>query len=108
VVLFHSGSSRVEETTYLGMLFSLSARAPSRDGHRAAKNSYVRRPNSCASAPSASSSSLLPASARSVTLPTQPPCLNPSTPDGSSMTPSSETFSLMTIFPIAPFLSLVR
>jgi hypothetical protein len=39
VVLFHSGSSRVEEITYLGMLFSLSASPPLRDGQREARNS---------------------------------------------------------------------
>ena len=33
------GPWRVEDTTYLGLLFSLSARALIRDGHRAAKNS---------------------------------------------------------------------
>jgi hypothetical protein len=37
--LFQSGSSRVEDTTYLGMLFSLSANSPLRDGHRAANHS---------------------------------------------------------------------
>ena len=39
----------------------------------------------------------------------QPPSLKPSTPAGSSMTPSSETFSLMTIFPIfgSPFVRVV-
>ena len=39
VELFQSGSSRVEDTTYLGRLFNLSANSPLRDGHRAAKNS---------------------------------------------------------------------
>src|SRR6266566_1920959 len=36
--------------------------------------------------------------------PSQPPSLKPSTPAGSWMTPSSETFSLMTILPIAVLL----
>ena len=39
VELFHSGSSRVEETTYLGMLLNLSANSPSRDGQASAKPS---------------------------------------------------------------------
>ena len=39
VELFQSGSSRVEDTTYLGRLFSLSANSPLRDGHRAANHS---------------------------------------------------------------------
>src|SRR5215475_13296039 len=38
--------------------------------------------------------------------PSQPPTREPSSPDGSSMTPSSETLSLMTIFPISVLLSL--
>src|SRR3954470_15052815 len=45
VELFQSGSTRVEDTMYLGRLFNLSASSPLRDGHRAAKNSYLRRPN---------------------------------------------------------------
>src|ERR1022692_3697444 len=36
VELFHLGSSRVEDTTYLGRLLSLSTHAPLRDAHRAA------------------------------------------------------------------------
>ena len=39
VELFHSGSSRVEETTYLGMLLNLSANSPSLDGQASAKPS---------------------------------------------------------------------
>src|SRR5829696_2190734 len=42
VELFQSGSSRVEDTTYLAMLFSLSANSPLRDGHRAANHSVER------------------------------------------------------------------
>src|ERR1700755_3501982 len=37
--------------------------------------------------------------------PNQPPCLNPCSPLGSSTTPSSETFSLTTIFPILNLLA---
>src|SRR5260370_32058183 len=33
VVLFQTGPSRVEDTTYLGMLFNRSANGPFRDGH---------------------------------------------------------------------------
>jgi hypothetical protein len=48
VVFVHSGLVSVRETTYLGMLLNLSANSPSRDGHAAAKPSYVTRPRSCA------------------------------------------------------------
>src|ERR1035441_9339659 len=41
---------------------------------------------------------------RFVTRAPQPPCLKPSSPAGSWMTPSSETFSLMMIFPISVLL----
>ena len=37
VVLFHSAFSRVDETTYLGMLLNLSANSPSLDGQAPAK-----------------------------------------------------------------------
>jgi hypothetical protein len=39
VELFQSGASRVEDTTYLGRLFNLSANSPLRDGHREASHS---------------------------------------------------------------------
>ncbi len=39
VVFCHSGSLSVFETTYFGSVLSLSANAPSRDGHAAAKPS---------------------------------------------------------------------
>jgi hypothetical protein len=39
VVLFQAGSWRVEDTTYLGLVFILSANSPVRAGHRAARNS---------------------------------------------------------------------
>src|SRR5215212_7295162 len=59
-----------------------------------------------ASVPSASSSRTWAASSRprSPTRPTQPPRWKPSSPAGSWMTPSSETFSLMMIFPISVLL----
>src|SRR2546427_4137218 len=108
VELFQSGSFRVEDRTNLGISFNLSANSPLRDGHRAARNSYVRRPNSWASAPSASSSRTLAASSRprSPTRPTQPPRPKPSAPAGSWTTPSTVTFSLTTILPIQVLLSL--
>src|SRR6266487_1467605 len=108
VALFQSGSPRVEDTMYLGRLFNLSASSPLRDGHRAARNSYRRRPNRKASALSASSSATLanPSRSLSPTWANQPPCLKPSSPVGSWSTPSSETLSLITIFPISILLSL--
>src|SRR5207249_5861718 len=42
---------------------------------------------------------------RSPIRPTQPPCLNPSSPAGSWMTPSSVTFSVTMIFPNLVLLS---
>src|SRR6202050_2852188 len=102
VALPHLGSSRVEDTTYLGMLFSRSAHGPLRDSQRVANHSSLRRPSSRASARSASSNRTLAHSARSKS-PTrlnQPPFRRPSSPVGSWTTPSSETFSLITIFPI--------
>src|SRR5713101_865430 len=107
VALLHLGPSRVEDTTYLGRLFNLSAHAPLRDSHRAANHSSLRRPSSRASVRSASSSSTLAHSSRSLppNWPNQPPSLKPSSPSGSWTTPSSETFVLITIFPIfgSPF-----
>src|SRR5215471_7001964 len=102
VPLPHLGSSRVEDTTYLGMLFSLSAHSPLRDSHREAKYSSLRRPSSRASAPSASPSSALAHSSRSLSpiRRNQPPCRKPPSPVGSWTTPSSERFSLTTIFPM--------
>src|ERR671911_568064 len=70
-------------------------------------------PKRCAPAPSttgkifrrSSSSVTLATSGRAAIRPTQPPRVKPSSPAGSSMTPSSETFSLMTIFPISDLLA---
>src|SRR5260221_10912805 len=102
VELFHLGSWRVADTTYLGRLFNLSAHSPVRDTHRVANHSSLRRPSRRASVPSASSSSTLAHSSRSLSpnWPNQPPSLKPSSPSGSWTTPSSETFVLITIFPI--------
>src|SRR6516165_12194339 len=74
--LLHLGSSRVEDTTYLGRLFSLSAHSPLRGSHRAANHSSVRRPSSRASALSASSSSSSAHSSRALSpiSKNQPPC----------------------------------
>src|SRR5215831_6202482 len=108
VALPHLGSSRVADTTYLGMLFSLSAHSPLRDSHRVAKYSSLRRPSSRASAPSASPSKTLAHPSRSLSpiWVNQPPCLKPSSPVGSWTTPSSETFSLTMIFPMSVLLWL--
>src|SRR5260370_22996708 len=107
VELFQRGCSRVEDTTYFGRLFNLSAHSPGRDDHRVPNHSSLRRPSSRASAPSASSNSTLAHSSRSwpPNWPNQPPSLKPSSPSGSWTTPSSETFVLITIFPIfgSPF-----
>src|ERR1700722_9124072 len=66
VELDHMGSFGVEDTTYLGMLFNLSAHSPLRDSQRVANHSSLRRPSSRASAPSASSVSTLAHPARSL------------------------------------------
>src|SRR3989440_6346019 len=96
----HSGSPWVEETTYFGIWLNLSANSPSRDGHAAAKPSYVTRPRSCASASMVSSTlNLLPSSPRSNSK-LQPPYLKSSAPPGSSTTPSREMNSVTTILPI--------
>src|SRR5215831_9503854 len=103
VALVHLGSSRVEDTTYLGRLFSRSAHSPGRDAHLAANHSSLRRPSSNASARSASAYEILPHSSRSFppNWANQPPSLKPSLPSGSWTTPSSDTFVLMTIFPMS-------
>jgi len=106
--LIQTGSSSVEEMTYFGRLLSVSAHAPSREFQREPKYSSLRRPISNAVAPRASSS---PRWAHASVSPftncwNQPPCLEPSSPVGSPMTPSSETFSLITILPIAVLPSL--
>src|SRR5207247_3780379 len=74
--------------------------SPSRDGQAAAKPSYVTRPSSSASELRVSSSlNWSPASPR-LNWKDQPPCRKSSAPPGSSMTPSSETNSVMTILAI--------
>src|ERR1700722_7877554 len=102
VTLVHLGSRRVADTTYLGRLLSRSAHSPGRDAHRDPNHSSLRRPSSRAVVPTASACMTFPQSSRS--LPpywtNQPPWLKPSLPSGSSTTPSSDTFVLMTIFPI--------
>lgn len=102
----------MEDTTYFGRLFNLSAHAPVRDAHRVANHSSLRRPSSKASVPSASAYKTLAHSSRSLppNWPNQPPSLKPSAPSGSWTTPSSETFVLITIFPISVllFVGVVR
>src|ERR1022692_2814047 len=103
VELFQRGCSRVEDTTYLGRLFNLSAHGSVRDAHRVANHSSLCRPSSSASVRRASSNSTLAHASRSLppNWPNQPPILKPSLPSGSWTTPSSETFVLITIFPIS-------
>src|SRR3989449_4121479 len=107
VELPHLGSVRVEDTTYLGMLFSRSAHSPVREAHRVANHSSLRRPSSRASARRASSVSTSAHGSRSLppNWPNQPPSLKPSCPSGSWTTPSSEAFVVITIFPIWGVLS---
>src|SRR6266571_7311126 len=106
VALLHLGSSMVEDTTYLRRPFSLSANAPLRDSHRVANHSSLRRPSSRAWVLRASSSATLAHPSRSLppNSPNQPPSLKPSLPSGSWTTPSSETFVLITIFPMSVLL----
>src|SRR6185312_11210866 len=91
-----SGSSSVEETTYLVELLNLSANSPSREGQCFANSSKVRRPSRSASEPIVSSSlNLSPSSPRS-NRNAQPPRSRLSDPPGSSKTPSSVTNSVTT------------
>src|SRR5438132_7006159 len=108
VELFHSAFSKVDETTYLGMLFIFSAKPTSSatEGQASAKPSYVTRPSSWASASRTSSNLNLSPSSPRLTSKLQPPCSKPSAPPGSSMTPSSDTNSVTTIRPISPPCSL--
>src|SRR4051794_6773632 len=98
LVFAHVGSVSVEETTYFGIGFILSAKPTSSviDGQAAAKPSYVRRPSSIASAAINSSNlNLSPSSPRSKR--NAHPPRPPSAPPGSSITPSSVTNSETTI-----------
>ena len=79
VEFVHSASSRVEDTTYLGRPFSLSAHSPLRDSHRAANHSSLRRPISRASAPSASSCSTAAHASRSLVPDLAEPAAQPET-----------------------------
>src|ERR1700721_4829410 len=101
VELDHLGTFDVEDTTYLGRLFNRSAHSPDRSSHRVANHSSLLRPSSMASDCKASSVSTLVHPSRSLppNCPNQPPCLKPSCPSGSWMTPSSETLVVTTIFP---------
>src|ERR1700684_2715842 len=103
VTLVQLGSCRVEDTTYLGRLFSRSAHSPGRAAHRVPNHSSLRRPRSRTAVSSASPYSTLPHSSRSLPPDSvnQPPSRKPSPPSGSWTTPSSETFVLITIFPIS-------
>src|SRR5262245_61554367 len=106
VVLFHSGSSSVDETTYFGIVLNLSANSPSREGQAPAKLSYVMRPISSASVSSVSSSlNWFPSSPRSNSK-LQPGYLN-SSPPGACITPSSDTNWVTTNLPICGSFSLL-
>src|SRR5215469_15831065 len=111
VTFVHLGSWRVEDTTYFGRLFNRSAHSPGREAHRAPNHSSLRRPSRRAAAASASAYAAFRHSSRSLPpyLTNQPPRLKPSPPSGSWTTPSSDTFVLMTIFPMfgSPFLPVV-
>src|ERR1700746_3225989 len=109
VELLHLGSWRVEDTTYLGRLFSRSPHSPVWDSHRAATHSSLRRPSSRASVPSASSNSTLAHSSRSLppNWPNQPPSLKPSATSGSWTTPLNEKFVLIPILPKVVLLLVV-
>src|SRR3954469_20653892 len=99
-----SALCNVFDTTYFGIVFIFWAKPTlsERLGHAAAKPSYVRRPRSCASASSTSSSlNASPSSPRSNSK-VQPPCLYSSPPPGASITPSREMNSVTTMFPTGP------
>src|SRR3984957_7479703 len=85
VALVQLGSARVEDTTYLGRLFNLSAHSPGRDDHRVPNHSSLRRPSRRAAVLSASSRETLAHASRSLppNSPNQPPSLKPSCPPGS-------------------------
>src|SRR5258708_14327006 len=100
-----SWSPSVVDTTYLRMLFILSANSFCIVGQALAKPWYVTRPSSNASlANSSSTLNLLPSAPRS-NWNDQPPCSNASAPPGSSITPSRMTNSLTTILAMSFSLS---
>src|SRR6266511_3959230 len=99
VELPHSGSSRVEETTYLGMVLNLSANSPSLDGQAFAKPSYVTRPSSRASEESVSSSLNLSPSSPRLTSKLQPPYLKSAVIAVASTTLFNDMHSLTAILP---------
>src|SRR3954468_2206881 len=85
VEFFQTGTSSVDDTMYLGMLFSRSKYSPLRDGVGDPNHSSLRRPSSNALARNAllvrglnHGSGSLPANCFH-----QPPRLNPSSPPGS-------------------------
>ena len=96
----HCGSSSVVDTTYFGIELNRSANSPSRDGHAAAKPSYVLRPSSSARVLRVSSSLKASPSSPRLYAKLQPPYLKSSDPPGSSTTPSSDTNSVTTILPM--------
>src|SRR2546426_5269579 len=85
----HSALSRVDETTYFGIVFIFSPNSPvpSIVGHAEAKPSYVLRPSSCASLFCSSAHLNCPASSLNQGLDQRP---------GSSKTPSIDRYSVAT------------
>src|ERR671922_2509157 len=104
VVLFHSGSFSVDETTYFGIELNLSANSPSTCGQTAANCSYVMRPSSWASEAIVSSTlNWFPSEPREKSS-VQPTRSNCSMPLGASTTPSTEMYSVTTSLPMgSPF-----
>src|SRR5262249_16669405 len=101
-VAFHSMSVSVRDATYFGIVFILSANGPSScsgSGHAAAKPSYVTRPSSSASLANSRSIWSLASLSSQYGL-VHPPTSAPCVPGGSCMTPSTDTYSAATIFPI--------
>src|ERR1700744_1474150 len=90
VTLLHTGSVSVADTTYLGRLFNLSAQSPLRDPHHDPKYASAPLPSNSARVVSASANSTLSHASASVprNWSNQPPCRKPSSPVGSSTTPS--------------------
>ena len=97
-----SGSFSVRDTTYFGMLLSMSLNGPPALFQCGRRSSYVRRPSSNAPVVCMPSAASLPVSSSAYgTL--QPPCLNPprrssSGRPGACMTPSRVTLLKTMIF----------
>src|SRR5580704_10662426 len=83
------------DTTSLGMAFILAENSSFRPGQILANSCQVRRPSSMAPLSSTSpSANLSPATASGPYRNAHPPCLDPSLPSGSCVTPSRDTNSM--------------